>query len=174
MWVFNLRCNRNSRILYRYSWLKIAFALAFKEGFPCGSAGKESACNVGNLGLIPGLGRSPGKGKGYPLQYSGLEYCKESDLTEQLSLSLLRASLVAQMVEHLSAMLETRVQSLGWEDPLEKATAPHFSTLAWKIPWTEEPDRLQSLGSQRVGHDWATLFTYCFKERENGSIYFLY
>ena len=72
-------------------------------------------------------------------------------MTEQLS--LLWASLVPRMVERLSAMLETRVQSLGWEDPLEKATAPHFSTLAWKIPWTEEPGRLQSLGSQRVGHD---------------------
>ena len=60
-------------------------------GFPCGSAGKESAGNVGDLGLIPGLGRSPGEGKGYPLQYSGLEISmdyKESDTTEQLSLSL--------------------------------------------------------------------------------------
>ena len=59
---------------------------------PCGSAGKESACNVGDLGLIPGLGRSPGEGKGYPLQYSGLENStdctesKESDITEQVSL----------------------------------------------------------------------------------------
>ena len=45
------------------------------------------------------------------------------------------------------------VQSLGWEDPLEKEMAPHSSTLAWRIPWTEEPDRLQSIGSQRVGHN---------------------
>ena len=59
------------------------------DGFPCGSASKESACNSGNLGLIPGLGRSPGEGKGYPLQYSGLENsmdspwgCKESDTTD--------------------------------------------------------------------------------------------
>ena len=50
------------------------------------------------------------------------------------------------MVKHLPAMRETRVQFLGWEDPLEKEMAIHFSTLAWKIPWTEEPDRLQSMG----------------------------
>jgi len=50
-------------------------------------------------------------------------------------------------------MWETWVQSLGWEDPLEKAMAPHSSTLAWKIPWTEEHGRLQSMGSQIVGHD---------------------
>ena len=70
--------------------------LLYLLGFPCGSAGKESACNAGDLGLIPGLGRSPGEGKGYPLQYSGLENSmdyspwgyKESDTTEQLSLSL--------------------------------------------------------------------------------------
>ena len=65
-------------------------------GFPCGSAGKESACNVGDLSSVPGLGRSPGEGDGYPLQYSGMEnskhsvvdeVTKESDTTEQLSLS---------------------------------------------------------------------------------------
>ena len=64
-----------------------------------------------------------------------------------------RASLVAQLVKNLPAVQETRVQSLGWEDPLEKATAIHSSILAWKISWTEEPDGLQSMGSQRVGHD---------------------
>ena len=64
-----------------------------------------------------------------------------------------RASLVAQMVKRLTAMWETQVQSLGWEDPLEKEMATHSSTLAWKIPWTEEPGRLQSMGSQRDGHD---------------------
>ena len=56
--------------------------------------------------------------------------------------------LVAQTVKHLPAMRETRVRFLGWEDPLEKEMAIHSSTLAWKIPWTEEPDRLQSMGSQ--------------------------
>ena len=63
------------------------------------------------------------------------------------------ASLVAQMVKRLPAMRETQVRSLGWQDPLEKEMATHSSTLAWKIPWTEEPGRLQSMGSQRVGHD---------------------
>ena len=60
---------------------------------------------------------------------------------------------MAQTVKHLSAMQETWVQSLGQEDPLEKEMAPHSSTLAWKIPWMEECGRLQSMGSQRVGHD---------------------
>ena len=63
------------------------------------------------------------------------------------------ASLVAQTVKCLAAMLETWVRFLGWEDHLEKEMAIHSSTLAWKIPWMEEPDRLQSMGSQRVGHD---------------------
>ena len=62
-------------------------------------------------------------------------------------------SLVAQMVKRLPAVWETQVRSLGWEDPLEKEMATHSSTLAWKIPWTEEPGRLQSVGSQRVEHD---------------------
>ena len=74
-------------VLFKYKHLNV---------FPCGSAGKESACNAGDLGSIPGLGRSPGEGEGYPLQYSGLETSmdystwglKESDMTEQLSLSL--------------------------------------------------------------------------------------
>ena len=57
------------------------------------------------------------------------------------------------MVKCLPTMQETRAQSPGREDPLEKAMAPHSSTLAWKIPWTEEPGRLQFMGSQRVGHD---------------------
>ena len=62
-------------------------------------------------------------------------------------------SLVAQMVKHLPAMQETWVQSLGQEDPLEKEMATHSSILAWRIPWTGEPGRLQSMGSQRVGHN---------------------
>ena len=60
---------------------------------------------------------------------------------------------MAQTVKHLPAMLETQVQSLGCEDPLEKEMATHSSVLAWKIPWTEEPGGLQFMGSQRVGHD---------------------
>ena len=64
--------------------------------------------------------------------------------------------LVAQMVKRLPTVWETWVQSLGREDTLEKEMATHSSTLAWKMPWTEECGRLQSMGSQRVGHDWAT------------------
>ena len=84
-------------------------------GFPDSSVGKESACNTEDPGLMPGLGRSTGEGIGYPLQYSW-------------------ASLVAQLVKNLSTMWETWVRSLGWDDPLEKAT--HSSILAWRILWT--------------------------------------
>ena len=63
---------------------------------------------------------------------------------------------MAQRLKHLPAMWETWVRSLGWEDPLEKEMATHSRILAWWIPWTEEPGGLQSVGSQRVGHDWAT------------------
>ena len=63
------------------------------------------------------------------------------------------ASLVAQMIERLPAMQKTQVRSLGREEPLEKEMTSQSSTLAWKIPWTEEPGGLQFMGSQRVGHD---------------------
>ena len=86
-------------------------------GFPDGSGGKESTCNAGDLGSIPGSGRSPGEGIGYPLQYSW-------------------ASLVAQLVKNLPAMWKTWVQSLSWEDTLENGDATHSSILAWRIPWT--------------------------------------
>ena len=65
-------------------------------------------------------------------------------------------SLVAQLVKNLPEVQETRVRSLGWEDPLEKEMATHSSILAWKISWTEEPGGLQSMGLQRVGHDLVT------------------
>ena len=77
------------------------------------------------------------------------------------------ASLVAQTVKSLCAMQETRIRSLGWEDPLEKETAAHSSILAWKIPWTMEPGRLQSMGSQRVGHDSATSLTWSHNKKAN-------
>ena len=67
--------------------------------------------------------------------------------------SKITASLLAQRLKHLPAMWETWVRSLGQEDPLEKEMATHSSILAWRIPWMEEPGRLQSTGSQRVGHD---------------------
>ena len=82
---------------------------------------------------------------------------KVTSLTFRFNLPLLctetLTSLVAQTVKHLSTMQETQVRSLGREDPLEKEMAIHSSIIAWKIPWTEEPGRLQSMGSQRVGHD---------------------
>ena len=84
--------------------------------------------------MIPELGNSLGKGIGYPHQYSW-------------------ASLVAQMVKNPLAMPEIWVRPLGWEDPLEKGTATHCIIMAWRIPWTEESGRLQSMGSQRVRHD---------------------
>ena len=71
-------------------------------------------------------------------------------------------SLVTQTVKNLPTMQETQVPSLGWEDPLEKGMATHSSIFAWKIPWTEEPGGLQSIGSQRVGHNWVTN-TFTFK-----------
>ena len=106
-------------------------------GFPDSSVGKESTCDAGNPSWIPGLGWSAGEGIGYLLQYSW-------------------ASLVAQLVKNLPAMQETWVQSLGWEDPLEKGTAAHSSILAWRIPWTEEAGGLRSRGSQKVRHNWVT------------------
>ena len=102
---------------------------------PHSSAGKESTCNAEDPSSIPGSGWSPGEGIGYPLQYSW-------------------ASLVAQLLKNQPKMRETCVQSLDWEDILEKGTATHSSILAWRIPWI-----VQSMGSQRVRHDWAT-FTH--------------
>ena len=74
-------------------------------------------------------------------------------------LIFVKASLVVQWIKGLPTMRETQVRSLGREDPLEKEMATHTSTLAWKIPWTEKPGRLQSMGSQRVGHDLATFLS---------------
>ena len=79
----------------------------------------------------------------------------ELEVTENCQ-GLLRASLVAPMVKNLSAMQETCVRSLGQEDLLEKGMATYSSILVWRIPWTEEPDRLQPMASQRVRHDWVT------------------
>ena len=90
------------------------------RGLPGSSAGKESACNAGDSGLIPGLGRSPGERIGYPLQYSW-------------------ASLVAQIVKILPAVWETWLGSIPW-----RYKNTHSSILAWRIPWAEEPGRLYS------------------------------
>ena len=84
------------------------------QGLPYSSVGKESACNAGDPGLIPGSGSSAGEGIGYPLQYSWV-------------------SLVAQLVKNPPAMRETCVRSLGWEDPLEKGKATHSSILGFPL-----------------------------------------
>ena len=97
-------------------------------GFTDSSIDKESARSAEDTSLVPGSGRSPGEGIGYPLQYSW-------------------ASLVVQLVDNLPAMQETWVQSLGWEDPLEKGKATHSSILTWRFPWT------QSMGLQRIIRD---------------------
>ena len=105
-------------------------------GFPGSSVlkkKKKSSCNAGDSNSIPGLGRSPGEGTGYPLQYSG-------------------ASPIAQLVKNLPPTWETWVQSFGWEDPLEEGWQPTPVSLPGKSPWTEEPGGLQSMGSQRVRH----------------------
>ena len=123
-----------------HDWSDLAAAAAVPVlRLPCGSTGKESACNAGDPGSIPRLGRSSGEGINYPLQYL--------------------ASQEAQLVKNLSAMQKTCVRSLGWEDPLEKATATHSSILAWRSPWT-----ILCMGSQRVRHYWPT-FTFIFRIR---------
>ena len=81
------------------------------------------------------------------------ERCSSSPKVRGMQINDEMTSLVAQTVKRLSKIRETWVQSLGQEDPLEKEMAIHSSTIAWKIPWTEEPGRLQFMGSQRVGHD---------------------
>ena len=106
-------------------------------GFSGSSVGKESACNAGDPGSIPGPAWSPGEGIGYPLQYSWV-------------------SLVAQLVKNLPAIRETWVQPLGWKDPLEAGLATHSSILAWRIPMDRVAWQATVHGSQRAGHDWAT------------------
>ena len=108
-------CNQEylSEVLILRNYTKLSVNKCFLDN----SVGKESACNAGDPSSIPGSGRYAGEGIGYPLQYSW-------------------ASLVAQLVKNPPAMWKTCVQSLGWEDPLEKGKATHSSILAWRIPWT--------------------------------------
>ena len=135
---------KNSKLLRRTSKAQVHLALNSLSSFlasvsftcfPCGSVSTEAACHAKDVGSISGSGRPLEKG-----------YATQS--------SILGASLVAQMVNNPTAMRETWVRSLGWEDPLKKGKATHSSILTWRIPWTE-PGRLQSMGWQRVGHDWA-------------------
>ena len=140
-----------------------------------------SAGDAGDLDSLPPSGRSPRGGNGNPLHYSCLgnpmergvwqatvhgvtrvghdwavhacfKHC-ESLHTCNIQYYTSTISLVAQFVKNLPAVQETQVQFLGWEDPLEKEMAIHSSIVAWRIPWTEEPGGLQSMGFARVGHD---------------------
>ena len=96
--------------------LKVIYILGYSDSWASLVAQlAKNACNAGDPCFIPGSGRSPGEGIGYPLQYSW-------------------ASLVAQMVKNPFSMQETQVQFLGWKDPLEKGMATHSSILAWRIP----------------------------------------
>ena len=133
-------------------------------GFPGGSEVKASACNAGDLGSIPGLGRSPGEGNGNPLQYSCLKnpmdggtwwatvhgVAKSRTRLKRLSSS----SSSASGEEPVQETSETWVRSLGQEDPLEEEMATHSNILAWSLSEREEPGGLQSTGSQRVRHEW--------------------
>ena len=128
-----------------HDWVTELNWTELNAGFPDNSGGKESTYNAGDPSPVPAWGRSTGEGIGYPPQYSW-------------------ASLVAQLVKNPPAMWETWVQSLGWEDPVEKGTATHSSILAWRIPW--------SMGSQRVGYD-ETMFTFTSKVKPCLYIIFL-
>ena len=111
--------------------------------FPGSSVGKESACDVGDPSSIPGSGRSPGEGIGYPLQYSW-------------------ASLAFQTVKNLPALWETWVWSLDWEELLKKGTATHVSFLAWRIPWTEEPGGYSPWGHKESDMtEWLSVHFTC-------------
>ena len=128
-----------------YNCLDLMPYILIYMGFPGSSAGKESACNAGDPGSIPGSVRSPGEGRGYPIQYSW-------------------AFLVSQMVKNSPAMQETWVRDPGsipgfdpWvgKIPWRRAWQPTPVFLLGESPWTTEPGRLQSMGSQRVGYNWA-------------------
>ena len=124
-------------------------------GFPGISAGKESAGNAEDPDSIPGSGRSPGEGIGYPLQCSW-------------------ASLVVQMVRNPPALWETMILFLGWEDPLEKGTATHSIILAWKIPinrgaWQKESDRTEWLSTAH-----STTQIYINEPKDPGVWFLLY
>ena len=118
---------------------------------PGGSEGKEFTCSVGDLGSVPRLGRSLGEGNGYPLQYS----CLGKSMDRGAWQATVHGVAKSQTQQWLSLSLVYYIS--------EKAMATHSSTVVWEIPWTEEPGKLQSMGSRRVRHNWATslsLFTF--------------
>ena len=141
---------------------------------PGSSDGKESACNAGDLGLIPGSGRSPGEGNGNQLQYSCLEnpmggggvwrdtvhgvtknMTPLSDFTFTFLFTFIPIGGASgkESARQCGRHKRHGVRSLDWEDPLKKEMATHSSVLAWKIPWMEKPGGLQSMRWQRVEHD---------------------
>ena len=136
--------------------------IALSGGFPGGSDGKASACNAGDPGSIPGLGRSPGEGNGNPLQYSCLEnsmdwgawwatvhrVAKSQTRLSDFTFIALSTSQVTQWQGIRLPKQDMQVWFLGQEDPLEKVMATHSSILAWEIPWPEDPGGWQSMESQ--------------------------
>ena len=146
---------------------QITLYFLFKHLIHLWLSGKESPCQCRRPRFDSWVGKISWRRKWQPIPvFSPGESCgqrslegysswgrKELDSTEQLNKKHCRTSLVARMVKYLPTMWETWVWSLGQEDPLEKAMATHSSTLAWRIPWMEEPGRLQFTGSKRVRHD---------------------
>ena len=138
--------------------------------FPGGSVVKNLPAKTGDTGLIPGSGRSPGEEEMathssiLPGKFHGqrglagyIPWDQKESATEYThTLHCVWASLVAQTVKNLPKMQETLIRSPSWEDPMEKGMATHSSIIAWRIPWTEAPSRLQYLGSQRVRHNGTT------------------
>ena len=128
----------NKNVIYMYVRLIGKDPDTGKEGFPGDSDCKESAYHAGDLCLIPGSGRSPGEGSGYPLQYSCLENSMDRGAWQATVHGITKTqtwlSEVAQMVKNPPAKWETWVPSQGWEDPMEENMAAHTSILAWRIP----------------------------------------
>ena len=124
------------------------------HGFPAGSDGKETACNVGAPDSIPESGRSPWRTNWPPT----LVFLPGESQGFTVQAKSIQAVLVVKNTPACQrrGCQETQVQSLHWEDPLEEGMATHSSILAWRIPWTEEPGGLQSMGLQRVGCNLAS------------------
>ena len=142
-WLHKLRLS----FLLEQVWIA---SVLYIQNFPRGSDGKASAYNAEDLGSNPGLGRSSGEGNGNPLQYS----CLENPMDGGAWWATVHG--IPKSWTQLS-------------DLMEKAMAPHSNTLAWKIPGMEEPGGLQSMGSLKVRHDWATslsLFTFLHWRRK--------
>ena len=146
-------------------------------GFPGGSAGKEFTCNAGDPGCIPGLGRSPGEVIDCPLQdCASLVAQHVKNVGDRFDPCVGKIPRRRQLLpppvfwpgkfhgpySPWGCKESVTTEWLSLSNVLEKEMAIHSSTIAWKIPWTEEPGRLQSMGFQRVGHDWATSFSFPF------------